>query len=181
MKEEAERRQRQELEQNMAEAVLRQMQGQGTKADPGPGPRPGEEPIKTFRGVSTPLVGHRPTPPAPPPNTTPSFFSKPRPPQQAPPMTQPTFRPTPPASPTAPAAPLRPYTPPPRPYWGWSIVGLLGSFVFGFIALYFSGQVGERLGRGDVAGAQRASSYARTWGIVGLVVGVLTLIYFLSI
>jgi Na+-driven multidrug efflux pump len=55
----------------------------------------------------------------------------------------------------------------PRPYWGLSIPSLLFLPV-GLVALYFSVQVGQRLLRGDEAGARKASRYALVWGIVGV-------------
>jgi hypothetical protein len=61
----------------------------------------------------------------------------------------------------------------PSAYWPLSIVGLLCSFLFGAIAIYFSVQVGRRWDRGDVEGARRASRSARTLGIVAIVVGVI--------
>ena len=71
-----------------------------------------------------------------------------------------------------------PYGMPPGPrkppaYWPLSIVGLLFSFLFGAVAIYFSVQVGRRWDRGDVDGSQRASRTARTLGIIAIVVGVI--------
>lgn len=198
--EEAERLRKREFERNMTDALLRQEQERRMRSDAGahqhspeqqspesppsapparepwrPPSRPGRtqapEPIRTFAGVSTPLVGPRPvaqTPtPAPPP--APSYFSRPRPTQPGPLTSPPGASPAPPTGPPAPA----PAASRPRPYWGWSVVGILGSLVFGLIALYCSNQVGQRLARGDRPGAQRASRYARVWGIVGLAVGTL--------
>ena len=48
----------------------------------------------------------------------------------------------------------------PPAYWPLSIVGLLFSFLFGAIAIYFSVQVGRRWDRGDVAGSRKASRTA---------------------
>ena len=42
----------------------------------------------------------------------------------------------------------------PPAYWPLSIVGLLFSFLFGAIAIYFSVQVGRRWNRGDVDGSR---------------------------
>ena len=61
----------------------------------------------------------------------------------------------------------------PPAHWPLSIVGLLFSFLFGAIAIYFSVQVGRRWDRGDVDGSQRASRTARTLGIIAIVVGVI--------
>ena len=61
----------------------------------------------------------------------------------------------------------------PPAYWPLSIVGVLFSFLFGAIAIYFSVQVGRRWDRGDVDGSQRASRTARTLGIIAIVVGVI--------
>jgi Interferon-induced transmembrane protein len=60
----------------------------------------------------------------------------------------------------------------PPAYWPLSIVGVLFSFLFGGIAVYFSVQVGRRWDRGDAEGARKASRTARTLGIVAIVVGV---------
>jgi Interferon-induced transmembrane protein len=59
----------------------------------------------------------------------------------------------------------------PSAYWPLSIVGVLFSFLFGGIAVYFSVQVGRRWERGDIEGARKASRTARTLGIVAIVVG----------
>jgi hypothetical protein len=61
----------------------------------------------------------------------------------------------------------------PPNYLGLSIVGFVLNFLFGGIALYFSHQVGQRFAAHDHAGAQRASANARTFAIVGIVVGIL--------
>jgi hypothetical protein len=61
----------------------------------------------------------------------------------------------------------------PPAYWPLSIIGVLFSFVFGAIAVYFSVQVGRRWNRGDVDGSRRASRTARTLGIIAIIVGVI--------
>ena len=61
----------------------------------------------------------------------------------------------------------------PPAYWPLTIISFLCSFLFGGIAMYFSGQVGSRWRAGDVAGAQKASKTALIWGIIGLAVGLL--------
>ena len=66
--------------------------------------------------------------------------------------------------------------PSPPNFWAMSIVSFLVSFLFGGIAMYFSYQVGQRYKAGDVEGARRASTNAKVWGIVGLVVGGLLII-----
>ena len=66
-----------------------------------------------------------------------------------------------------------PGTQKPPAYWPLSIVGLLFSFLFGAIAIYFSVQVGRRWNRGDVDGSRRASRTARTLGIIAIIVGVI--------
>jgi len=66
-----------------------------------------------------------------------------------------------------------PGAPKPPAHWPLSIVGVLFSFVFGAIAIYFSAQVGRRWNRGDLDGARRASRTARTIGIIAIVVGVI--------
>jgi Na+-driven multidrug efflux pump len=57
-----------------------------------------------------------------------------------------------------------------------SIVSFLLSLIFGGIAMYFSYQVGQRYQAGDQKGAERASTLAKVWGVVGIVVGGLILI-----
>ena len=127
--EETERERRQEFERNVAEALLRQEQeGAGPprrartsayRDDPSAGP------IKTFGGVSTPLVGDwapRSGPasrPAPPP---PSYFSRPSAHPQGSPTGQPMSAPTPMSMPTSTSMSMpttRPYAsmpgPPPVP------------------------------------------------------------------
>ena len=66
-----------------------------------------------------------------------------------------------------------PGEPKPPAHWPLSIVGVLFSFVFGAIAIYFSVQVGRRWDRGDLDGARRASRTARRIGIIAIVVGVI--------
>ena len=101
--EETERERRQEFERNVAEALLRQEQEGAWSAAPGSDQRGSgrsepPEPIKTFGGVSTPLVGDRAarsgpaSRPAPPP---PSYFSRPSAHPQGPPTGQPMSAPTP--------------------------------------------------------------------------------------
>ena len=79
---------------------------------------------------------------------------------------------------------VAPYTaqtePPPSARWPLSIIAVLFSLVPGCVALYFSGQVGERLGRGDLEGAKRASKYAATWATVGIAIGVVVILVALS-
>jgi len=52
-----------------------------------------------------------------------------------------------------------------------SIISFLLFFLFGGIAMYFSHQVGQRFGAGDLDGARRASRNAKIWGIVGIIAG----------
>ena len=73
----------------------------------------------------------------------------------------------------SPYGPAPPGTRKPPAYWPLSIVGLLFSFLFGAIAIYFSVQVGRRWNRGDVDGSRRASRTARTLGIIAIIVGVI--------
>ena len=69
----------------------------------------------------------------------------------------------------------------PPAYWPLSIVGLLFSFLFGAIAIYFSVQVGRRWNRGDVDGSRRASRTARTLGIIAIIVGVIATAILLAV
>ena len=68
----------------------------------------------------------------------------------------------------------------PPAHWPLSIVGVLFSFLFGVIAIYYSAQVGRRWNRGDVEGARRASRTARTIGIIAIVGGVIATAILLS-
>jgi hypothetical protein len=61
-----------------------------------------------------------------------------------------------------------------------SIVSFLLSFLFGGIAMYFSYQVGQRYRAADLEGARKASSRAKVWGIVGIVIGGLFLLISLT-
>jgi hypothetical protein len=104
------------------------------------------------------------------------------PPTTAPPSTpQPTT--TPPSTPQPTAAPpanqLQPpqaggsppvnaRVGPPPSHVAMSIVALLLSVGLAGPALYFSSQVDRRHAAGDLAGARRASTEARVWGIVGI-------------
>lgn len=198
---EEERRRRKAFEENMARGVREQQQRSPTQntsgssnarpADAHRSPaeetrfvspsRPAEklQPAgERFRGVTnqlnvgTPRLG--PTPAQSQGQA--SWQQMARPPQG--PATQ--FQPSSPTS-SAPATPQFNVTASkPSPHWGWSIVGVVFSLVFGLVALYFSSQVGQRFQRGDVEGARKASSYARVWGIVGLVVGLFLLIGYSS-
>jgi hypothetical protein len=73
-----------------------------------------------------------------------------------------------------------PILPSPPNHWGLSVVSFLFSVLFGAIAMYFSYQVDQRYRAGDQEGAERASTLAKGWGIVGLVVGGLVLIVLLE-
>src|SRR3954466_10264734 len=60
------------------------------------------------------------------------------------------------------------------------LVTVLCCLPFGIPAIIFASQVQEKLGRGDIAGAQQSSKNAKTWCIVAvvapMVVGILYLI-----
>lgn len=72
------------------------------------------------------------------------------------------------AIPTFPAAP---------PFSNWLIPAIIATLCccppFGIVALIFSAQVNSKLAAGDLAGAQRASSNARTWTIVAFIAAAL--------
>lgn len=89
-----------------------------------------------------------------------------------------------------PGAPIAPGTVP--NYLAWSIVATVLSLCLcciigtipGIVAIVFSAKVNTLLGQGDLAGAQRASSTAKTWCWVttGLcIVGLLWTIYSLTL
>lgn len=64
----------------------------------------------------------------------------------------------------------------PSAHWPLSIIAVLGSLLFGIIALVYSAQVNSRWNAGDIEGARKASRTALIWGIVGVVVGVFLII-----
>jgi hypothetical protein len=68
----------------------------------------------------------------------------------------------------------------PSSYWPLSIIAFLLSCLFGGIAMFFSYQVGEKMKRGDVVGAGKASRMALIFSIVGIVIGGIALLYMLS-
>jgi hypothetical protein len=57
-----------------------------------------------------------------------------------------------------------------------SVIALLLAVLPGAVALYYSYQVGATYAVGDLLGAQRASSRAQIWGLVGVVIGVIAII-----
>lgn len=96
---------------------------------------------------------------------------------------QPPYQPPPPQYQPGPQQPHQPphlygaqpggLPPSPPTYWGLAIVGFIFSFLFGGIAMYYASQVGQRYTARDYPGAVKASQNARTWAIVGIVVGAL--------
>ncbi len=67
----------------------------------------------------------------------------------------------------------------PSPNWALSIIALI-SVVPGIVALIYSSQVSDRLRVGDIVGAQKASSTAKIWAIIGIAIGALAIIAGLS-
>jgi hypothetical protein len=65
----------------------------------------------------------------------------------------------------------------PSPRWPLTIIAAILTFPLGLIALIFSSQVTTKWNTGDVAGAQKSSQLAMTWGIIFIVLGVLLLLY----
>lgn len=113
-----------------------------------------------------------PESPSPPPYLTTAAPQPPTPqafPQQA------AQQPTPAATWVSPGAPV---APPPPNYWALSIASCLFSLVLlgGGIAVYYSRQVDQRYRVGDLTGARKASTLAKAWGIVGIVMGGLLLL-----
>ncbi|XP_019364948.1 PREDICTED: dispanin subfamily A member 2b-like [Gavialis gangeticus] len=69
-----------------------------------------------------------------------------------------------------PYAPLEPE--PVRSYKWWSVFNILCCCLpLGLVAVYYSGQVEERLARRDITGAKRASDTAKTINIIALLIG----------
>ena len=112
----------------------------------------------------------QPTPVLPPPPAQPAFTPRPTAPQPA--VQQERPAPAPPATP----APARR----PPAYWWLSILAVSGFGIFGLVALIFSVQVVRRFDQGDLTGARRASRSVLGWGITGLALGVIWLIYSLA-
>lgn len=88
----------------------------------------------------------------------------------------PTYAP-PPAPPQQPAyaAPPAGYAPQPNiPTYLWQsiVVTLVCCWPLGIPAIVFASQVNSKLGRGDIAGAQKASKNAKMWTIISLVAGI---------
>jgi len=152
----------------------------GEAAGQGPAPRP-----SYFAGPPAPQPGSGPF--AGPAGAQPAggsyWAAQPAPAQQQP-ATEPYAAPAgaqpaggsywaaqPAAAQQQPATPQAPAERPPPNYWAMSIVSFLLSVVFGGIAMYFSYQVGQRFGAGDLEGARRASRNAKIWGIVGIIAG----------
>ena len=59
----------------------------------------------------------------------------------------------------------------PNPHWALSVIALIFSLLLGAVALSYSSRVGTLWTAGDVAGSAKASGRAKTWAIVGIVVG----------
>ena len=144
------------------------------------------DPQPTGPGASGPRPGaHRYPPPSPYPPPTPQQGSVPPQQRVAPPP--PPAAPPPGAFqyPGAGPAPAYGYGQPfqqgkPSAYWPLSIVALLFFLVFGAIGLYFSSEVGNRWGRGDLEGARKASRTALTLDVIGIVLGVIVILVWSS-
>lgn len=69
----------------------------------------------------------------------------------------------------------QPVGPPPPNYLVWSIVTMLLCTIPGIVSLIFATQVNSKWTTGDAAGAYDASKKAKTWALVGTILGVVGL------
>jgi Interferon-induced transmembrane protein len=70
--------------------------------------------------------------------------------------------------------------PTPSPMWGLTIPAAVLAFPLGLIAVYFSSRVNQHLQVGDMAGAAKSAGLAKTWGIVFLVLGAISTLFYLA-
>lgn len=72
-----------------------------------------------------------------------------------------------------------PYFPPPPDIPNYLIQSILATLCcclpLGIVAVVYSARVNSKLAAGDVAGAQVASKRAKTWAIVALIGGIVTI------
>jgi hypothetical protein len=68
----------------------------------------------------------------------------------------------------------------PSTHLALSVVAIVCSLLFGIIGLFFSFQVTTRWDKGDVSGAQKASTTALIVDVIGIVIGVIFLFAALS-
>jgi len=71
-------------------------------------------------------------------------------------------------------------TPPPN-YLVWSIITILLCTIPGIVAIVFSTQVNSKWGMGDAAGAYDASKKAKTWALVGTILGVVVIVAYIGL
>lgn len=69
-------------------------------------------------------------------------------------------------------------TPPPN-YLVWAIITILLCTIPGIVALVFSTQVNSKWSMGDTAGAYNASKQARTWSLVGTILGGIAIVVYI--
>ena len=68
---------------------------------------------------------------------------------------------------------------PPPNHLVWAIITILLCTIPGIVAVIFATQVNSKWAMGDVAGAENASRQARTWSLVGTILGVLGIVVWL--
>jgi len=69
---------------------------------------------------------------------------------------------------------------PPPNYLVWSIITILLCTIPGIVAIVFSTQVNSKWGMGDAAGAYDASKKAKTWALVGTILGAVFIVAWIA-
>jgi len=69
---------------------------------------------------------------------------------------------------------------PPPNYLVWSIITILLCTIPGIVAIVFSTQVNSKWGTGDAAGAYDASKKAKTWALVGTILGAVFIVAWIA-
>ena len=74
-----------------------------------------------------------------------------------------------------------PQGPPPPNYLVWAIITVLLCTIPGIVAIVFSTQVNSKWAMGDAAGAYDASKKAKTWALVGTILGAVALVAYIGL
>lgn len=72
-----------------------------------------------------------------------------------------------------------PAGPPPPNYLVWSIISVLLCTIPGIVAIVFATQVNSKWSAGDAAGAYDASKKAKTWALVGTILGAVGIVLYI--
>lgn len=70
---------------------------------------------------------------------------------------------------------------PPPNYLVWAIITVLLCTIPGIVAIVFSTQVNSKWAMGDAAGAYDASKKAKTWALVGTILGAVAIVAYIGL